>query len=215
MKYLIKNIIFIIILTSCGNYENHFKLPILGRSKIIERIENGVKLYDTIPHQISDFSFINQDSTPVTNQTFKDKIYIADFFFTSCPTICPTMKAQMLRVYEAYKENPAVMFLSHTIDPLHDTVAVLKDYAGKLDVPSNKWHFVTGDQDEIYQLGEKSYMSVMAEDDNAPGGFIHSGALLLVDKKRHIRSFVDGTEPEQVDLLIKDIGRLLDEYEKE
>ena len=117
----------------------------------------------------------------------------------------------MLRIYDEYESNPEVAILSHTIDPKHDTVAVLRDYAERLGVSSTKWHFVTGDQDDIYEISESSYMVTAAEDSNEPGGYIHSGAFLLVDKERRIRGVYDGTVPEQVDLLIKDINRLLKE----
>lgn len=186
----------------------------MGRSQIVEKEVDGKIVYDTIPHSISEFLFVDQDSTIITNETFDNKIYVADFFFTSCPTICPVMKQQMLRIYQAYENNDDVALLSHSIDPEYDTVALLNDFAAKLGVKSEKWHFITGDKDEIYELGEKSYLSVMAEEDDAPGGYIHSGALILVDKERRIRSVVDGTVPDQVDILINDIKRLLESYEK-
>jgi len=194
--------------------QNYHKLPVLGRPKIVEKTVNGEQVYDTIPHTIANFAFVNQDSSLITNETFEDKVYVADFFFTSCPTICPLMKKQMLRIYDAYKDSAGVSLLSHTIDPEYDTVGLLKQYAQDLGVESSKWHFVTGIQDEIYDLGERSYLSVMDEDEAAPGGFIHSGALILVDKDRRIRSIADGTVPEQVDILIQDIKTLLEEYEK-
>ncbi len=211
----IKSLVWVIVALGCSDVQKGYELKVYGRSEIVERVENGETVYDTIPHTISSFQFVNQDSAIVTNETFEDKVYVADFFFTSCPTICPIMKQQMLRIYEAYEDNPEVALLSHTIDPEYDTVALLKNYAEALAVSSEKWHFVTGDQDEIYDLGEKSYMSVMAEDDQAPGGFIHSGAIILVDKDRRIRSVLDGTKPEQVDIMISDIDRLLKEYAKD
>lgn len=195
-------------LWACDDVKSSYELPVMGRPTIVERSENGKTVYDTIPHTIADFQFVDQDSNIVTNETFKGQVYVADFFFTSCPTICPVMKQQMLRVYEAYEDNPEVAILSHTIDPEYDTVAVLKDFANKLGVSSDKWHFVTGDKEEIYNIGETSYMVVANEDENAPGGFIHSGAFLLIDKKGRIRGVYDGTVPEQVDILINDIKRL-------
>lgn len=187
------------------------KLPVLGREQLVERIENGKVYYDTLPHMVKNFAFVDQDSVIVTNETFNNQVYVADFFFTTCPTICPKMKKQMLRVYNEYENNPEVGILSHTIDPKHDTVAVLRDFAERLGVSSNKWHFVTGDQDDIYEISESSYMVTAASDPNEPGGYIHSGAFLLVDKERRIRGVYDGTVPEQVDLLIKDIDKLLKE----
>ncbi len=191
------------------------RLPILGRSEIVNVKFDGKITADTIYHTIPDFSFTDQDGNVVTQNTFKDKIYIADFFFTTCPTICPIMKTQMLRVYDKYKENPDILILSHTIDPKHDSVEVLHEFAEKLGVSSNVWHFVTGDQDEIYDIGQNSYMVTAGEDKNQPGGYLHSGAFLLIDKERRIRGIYDGTKAEKVDILMKDIVKLLDEYEVE
>lgn len=196
-------------LFSCNspNEENE-TLPILGRRYFDEQKQ------DTIYHQVADFAFVNQDSTLVTPETFDGKVYVTDFFFTSCPTICPVMKKEMLRVYEEFKENDNVAILSHTIDPEYDTVGLLHDYAERLGVSSDKWHFVTGDKQAIYDMGLKSYMVTAMEDDEAPGGFIHSGAFILVDKDRRIRGMYDGTVPEQVDVLMNDIRRLLREEEE-
>lgn len=200
-------------LVSCGKVNTSAELPILGNKKITEKEVNGELVKDTIYHTIRDFAFVDQDSNLVTNETFSDQVYVTDFFFTSCPTICPVMKQQMLRVYEAYENEPEVAILSHTIDPKHDTVAVLKDFAERLGVKTEKWHFVTGNKDSIYDIGETSYLVVANEDENAPGGYIHSGAFLLVDKQRRIRGVYDGTIPEQVDILINDIGRLIKKNE--
>jgi protein SCO1/2 len=193
----------------CTEVKDSFELPVLGRPKIVTKEVNGEIITDTIPHKIDSFSFVNQDSMIITNETFKDKIYVTDFFFTTCPTICPIMKQQMLRVYDVYKDNPTVAILSHTIDPEYDTVALLHDYADRLGVSSDTWHFVTGDKDAIYDIAETSYMVVANEDPSAPGGYIHSGAFLLIDQEGQIRGVYDGTMADQVDLLIKDIKRLL------
>jgi len=200
-------LIVTLILVACQQQADSGGLPILGNTIYEEN--------DTIYHTIQDFELIDQDSSMVTNETFADQVYVADFFFTSCPTICPKMKAQMLRVYEKFENNPEVAILSHTIDPTYDTVALLKDYAERLGVSSDKWKFLTGNQDYIYDLAEESYMSLADEDSDAPGGYIHSGAFLLVDKQRRIRGVYDGTEPEQVDVLMNDIEKLLKEYSDE
>lgn len=190
-------------LFSCS--ESNHQLPILGPREVV----NG----DTVYHQIPNFSFVNQDSVPITQDFFKDKIYVADFFFTSCPTICPVMKTQMLRVYEKYKNNPKVGILSHTIDPRHDSVSVLKEYRSRLGVTGDTWQFVTGEQAKIYEIGEKSYMVTAQEDPAAiaEGGFIHSGAFLLIDSKRHIRGMYDGTKEDEVNKLMRDMDLLLKE----
>ena len=203
MQKLLLNLLPFFILAACTQKKGSQELPIFG-NVIYE--EN-----DTIYHTIEDFQLIDQDSSIVTNDSYNGKIYVADFFFTSCPTICPKMKAQMLRVYERFQANDQIGILSHTIDPSYDTVALLKDYADRLGVKSSKWKFVTGDQDYIYDLAESSYMSIADEDENAPGGYIHSGAFLLVDKKRRIRGVYDGTVPEQVDVLMNDMEKLLKE----
>ena len=198
----------ILCLTGCQPKTTEKKLKILGRKEVSE---NG---QDTTYHKIDDFKFVNQDSVAVTNATFDNKIYISDFFFTSCPTICPIMKTQMLRVYDSIADMDDVLILSHTIDPEHDTVALLHDFAERLGVSSKKWHFVTGDKEEIYKIGQTSYMVTAVEDASEPGGYIHSGAFILVDKARRIRGLYDGTKPEQVDQLIKDLPVLLKEYQQ-
>jgi protein SCO1/2 len=137
---------------------------------------------------------------------------VADFFFTSCRTICPKMKTQMLRVYDSIQSMPDVLILSHTIDPEHDTVALLHDFAERLGVSSAKWHFVTGEQDKIFQIAQTSYFATAMADATEPDGFIHSGAFLLIDKERRIRGKYDGTLEEDVNRLIVDIKRLHKEY---
>lgn len=189
------------ILIGCSLSEK--KLPILGERSFV----NGDSVYHTIP----DFEFIDQNNEKVTNKTFEGKIYVTDFFFTTCPTICPIMKTQMLRVYDKYKTNSEVGILSHSIDPRHDSVAVLKKYAEKLGVDSKVWHFVTGEKQKIYAIGEKSYMVTSGEDSTAAGGYIHSGAFILVDKKRRIRGMYDGTKEKEVSKLLKDMDILLKE----
>ncbi|MTI20030.1 SCO family protein [Fulvivirga sp. RKSG066] len=190
------------VLLACGGEsEKERTLPFLGRHDYTET--------DTVYHTVGDFRFVNQDSSWVTDETFEGKIYVSDFFFTSCPTICPIMKTQMLRVYDSTKTNDDVMILSHTIDPKHDTVAVLKEFANRLGVSSEKWHFVTGEKDEIYKIGQTSYMVSAVEDPTEPGGFIHSGAFILVDRKGRVRGLYDGTKADQVDKLIRDIDVLL------
>jgi len=213
-KSIIIYIFLVFGFSACVDVESHFELPVLGRQQVVEKMVDGKMVKDTVPHTIADFSFVNQDSAVVTNEDLKDKIYVADFFFTTCPTICPIMKKEMLRVHEAYKGNEEVAILSHTIDPEHDTVALLKQFAQNLGVDTKQWQFLTGDKDEIYDIGEESYMVVANEDPDQPGGFIHSGAFILVDKKRRIRGIYDGTQKNSIDILIKDIKRLLKAYEK-
>lgn len=186
------------------------QLPVLGPKELVEKEVNGNIVSDTIYHTIPDFRFRDQDSNYVSLATFNDKIYIADFFFTTCPTICPVMKSNLLKVYDQYKDSNSVSFLSHTIDPLHDSIPVLKDYANRLDINSFKWHLVNGSKDSVYAIA-KSYLVSAQEDKEAPGGFIHSGALILIDKKRRIRGYYDGTDDKATATLIEDIKLLLNE----
>ena len=183
---------------SCSDTDR--RLPILGT-----RSFNGT---DTVYHTIAPFRFVDQDSATITNADFAGKIYVADFFFTSCRTICPIMKLQMLRVYEATEKMPDVLILSHTIDPEWDTVALLHDFAQRLGVESQRWHFVTGVKDSIYKIAQTSYYATAMEDRTEPDGFIHSGAFLLIDKKGRIRGKYDGTKETDVDRLISDIKKL-------
>lgn len=196
-------LITMILLTSCENQNR--RLPILGGKDV----PNNGK--DTIYQTIPNFRFIDQDSIAITQKTFENKIYVADFFFTSCPTICPIMKTEMKRVYDKFKGNEKVLFLSHTIDPEHDNIPVLKSYAEDIGVDNTQWHFVTGDRGKIFDLAEKHYMISAQEDASAPGGAIHSGAFILLDQKRRIRGYYDGTNKQEVNKLINDIPILLKE----
>lgn len=207
MRILI-SVIIVCLAFACGSSGEEVKskqaqtLPFLGQRDIVDG--------DTVYHQISDFSFVNQDSQKVTNETFKDKIYITDFFFTSCPTICPKVKQQMLRIHEKFKDNPKVQLVSHTIDVRHDTVEELKSYSNKLGITNDRWNFLTGDETALYAMAEE-YFIVAQKDPDAPGGFDHSGRLILVDQNRHVRSFCNGVDPASVDGFMKDIELLLNE----
>lgn len=197
------------ILIACNSSKE--KLPILGNREAIVKTVNGKQIVDTLYHQIPDFEFISQDSVKITQKDFAGKIYVADFFFTTCPTICPKMKTQMLRIYKKFKDNPKVAILSHTIDPRHDTPAVLKEFSKNLGIQNSMWQMVTGDKAKIYEIGQKSYMVSATDDPTQPGGIVHSGAFILVDKNRHIRGIYDGTEPERVNKLMEDMDTLLKE----
>lgn len=198
-------VLMIMIMSAGCVKEKEKPLPIFGEREVVGS--------DTVFHTIGPFQFVNQDSAIVTGDTFKDKIYVADFFFTSCRTICPIMKTQMLRVYDTLENEPEVLILSHTIDPEYDTVGLLHDYAERLGVKSSKWHFVTGNEDSIFNIAQKSYFATAMEDSSDPDGRIHSGAFLLIDKQKRIRGKYDGTKEEDVNRLIADIQRLKEEYE--
>ena len=197
-------------LWSCNSSDD--KLPILGEREAITKVVDGKTVTDSVYQTIPDFKFFSQYGDTVTAKTLAGKIYVADFFFTTCPTICPKMKVQLKRVYEKFKDNPNVMLLSHTIDPAHDSVAVLREFADNLGVTGRQWLFVTGDREQIYDIGQNSYLVTAQADSSAPGGVVHSGAFILVDKARHIRGIYDGTTEAGVDKLMKDMERLLAEY---
>ncbi len=192
-------ICFLLTFASCQTGTN--ELPYLG--------EPIVKGNSTSYPVIADFSFINQDNQIVNKVTFNNKIYVANFIFLSCPTICPKMTTEMLKVYNAFKNEKKIAFLSHSIDTKNDTVGRLKKYAETIGVSSDQWHFVTGNQDSIIHLAESSYYATAYPDSTAPGGFTHSGALLLIDKDKHIRGVYNGADAKETIRLIKDIKTLL------
>jgi protein SCO1/2 len=208
MKVYLKGfLIFIVLISGCESK----KLPYYGEQEVIKKVVDGKEVEQTIYPVIPDFSFINEDGKVVTEKDFKNKVYVADFFFVTCPTICPVMKKNMLTVYNEYKDNPDVKILSHTIDPEHDTPEVLKKYATDLGVSGKMWQFVTGDKEKIYDIGQKHYMVSALEDSSQAGGYIHSGAFVLIDKDRHIRGMYDGTTEEGTAKLIQDLAVLLKE----
>lgn len=188
------------------------KLPIYGdREAKITKDANGNEKIDTVYKTIPNFKFLNQDSIEVTQDAFNNKIYVADFFFTSCTTICPIMHRNMRTIYDKYKGNPEVMFLSHTIDFKYDKPSVLKKYAKKLGVDVPQWQFLYGDKKEVYGLAEKDYLVAVQEDSAATDGYVHQGWLVLVDKHKRIRGAYDGTKPEEVEKLKSDMDILLAE----
>ncbi|MDQ8005415.1 MAG: SCO family protein [Pedobacter sp.] len=188
------------------------KLPFYGdREAKITKDANGNEKIDTIYKTIPDFKFLNQDSVEVTQDAFNGKIYVADFFFTSCSTICPTMHRHMKTIFDKYKDNKDVMFLSHTIDFKYDKPSVLKKYAQKLDVDVPQWQFLYGSKEEVYKLAEKDYLVAVQEDNEATDGYVHQGWLVLIDKHKRIRGAYDGTKPEEVEKLKADMDILLAE----
>lgn len=207
----------VVLLVSCGpDSSKDGGLPYLGNKHteevaVVDPVSaDTVYRLDTVYHQIAPFSFYDQEGDVITNQEVEGKVYVADFFFTSCPTICPIMKKEMLRVYDKFHDKPDFKILSHTIDPVHDTVALLKDYALRLGVEdASTWHFLTGDQQKIFEIGQTSYLTTAMEDKDEPGGLLHSGAFVLIDQEGYIRGIYDGTRTDQVDKLIADIPKLL------
>lgn len=186
------------------------KLPILGSREPVTKVVDGQTVVDTMYHRIADFRLLNQDSIFIDNHTFDNGVYVANFFFTHCPSICPTMQRNLLKVYGKYKGDERVRFLSHSIDFRYDSPSVLKAYAERLGVTNDQWQFVTGSKAAIYGLSD-SYMVYTKEDADVPGGYDHSGHLLLVDQNRHIRGAYDGTNDAQVQQLLEDLATLLKE----
>lgn len=190
---------------------HHFAyLPHIGQKDVHYEKVNGKSVADTIYHTVSDFKLVNQDGDTVTMADFKGKILVVDFFFTRCGSICPIMSSEMENL-QWQLNDPAyndVHFLSHTVDPEHDTPAVLKKYGEEHHADFKRWTFLTGPKKEIYEMGVKQYLVPAQEDALAPGGFLHSNKFILVDKDRHIRGMYNGTDPDDIRNLVADIKML-------
>ena len=188
-----------VFLLACETQES---LPILGPYEQL----NGEKRY----HPVADFELINQYGDKFNQASVRNKIRIVDFFFTSCPSICPKVQAQMLRIQEKFITHERLVFISHSIDTKRDTVERLRHYAHNLGIEEGmNWHFLTGDKDKIYDLAN-DYFNIVVEDASAPGGYDHTGRIVLVDEQGFIRSYANGLNPEAVDTLMMDIALLLD-----
>ncbi|GAA4276584.1 hypothetical protein GCM10022259_13080 [Aquimarina mytili] len=156
-------------------------------------------------HKIADFELINQNGEIVTQENYKDKIYVADFFFTTCQTICPIMTDHMKEIQDRLKDDNDVLLLSHSVTPKIDSVARLKKYALNIGVDDAKWNLVTGDKKQIYDLARKSYLAAKSDGDGGPYDMVHTENFVLVDTKKRIRGFYDGTNPDDIDRLLEDI----------
>lgn len=190
-------------------------LPYIGH-KEIEIVEfDGEKIKDTVYHKIPPFAFLNQDSILIRNKDVDGHIYVADFFFTHCPSICPTMTKQMKRLSENTKDIPELIFLSHTIDPKRDTLERLRAYRKQMGIDNVNWHFLRGTMEYTYDIGKNGYLINADEDEEADGGYLHSEHFVLVDRYGHIRGMYVGTDPDRVDQLESDIRKLIkEEYGK-
>ena len=156
-------------------------------------------------HTIADFSLVNQNGDTITEQDYKDKIYIADFFFTTCLTICPIMTGNMEYLQEQIMDDPQVLLLSHSVTPEIDSVPRLKEYAMEKGVVDSKWNLVTGDKKQIYELARKSYLAVKTDGDGGPFDMIHTENFILVDQNKRIRGTYDGTKKEEMERLLADL----------
>ncbi len=202
-------IILSLVIVSCNTIPTATKkqlLPIFGEKKIA-----GINKQDTLYHTIGSFSFINQNNDTITEKNIQDKIYVADFFFATCQSICPQMSSQLTHVQKAFEKDTTILILSHTVNPLHDTVEVLKGYALSYGALSNKWHFLTGNKKTIYDIARYDYLVNALQDDGTAEGFLHSELFILIDKQQRIRGMYDGTDSVAVAKLIGDISLLKQE----
>jgi protein SCO1 len=211
MKQVTFYIISLLLITGCaGNAEEAtvtaekiIPLPYLGQHDFIGA--------DTIYHTVPAYTLLAQDSSEFTKARVDGKIHVVNFFFTSCPAICPAMIEQMKRLQTNTADIEELMFLSHTIDPKRDTLAKLRAYIAERNLDTRNWFFLYGDKEYVYELGTNGYIINAMEDENAEGGFLHSEHFVLVDRAGHIRGLYVGTETAQVDQLEKDIRKLLAE----
>ncbi len=194
------NVFALSILFGCNAKQNKPTLPFIGEKKVVAG--------DTIYHSIQNFKLVNQNSDTITNKTTDGKIYVANFFFATCQSICPKMSSNLVHIQKQFIAVDSVLILSHSVNPMHDSVEVLSAYAGSYGAVKNKWHLLTGNKQQIYNLAKTSYLVNALEDDGTEEGFIHSELFLLVDAKGRLRGSYDGTDSLAVIQLIKDINIL-------
>tara|TARA_B100000989_G_scaffold106079_1_gene77765 strand:- start:1780 stop:2451 length:672 start_codon:yes stop_codon:yes gene_type:complete len=188
-------------------------LPIYQPAEVNEKLVDSSIIHVAKYHKISDFKLTNQNGKEITQANYKDKIYVADFFFTTCQDICPVMTKNMYQLQEELKNDNQILLLSHTVIPEVDTVEQLKEYAIENNVDDSKWNLVTGDKKQIYELARKSYLAV--EDSNYNEyDMIHTENFMLIDKEKQIRGFYDGTDSVEINRLLKDIEILKQSYNK-
>ena len=186
-------------------------LPVYQPAEVNEKLVDSSIIHVAKYHKISDFKLTNQNGKEITQANYKDKIYVADFFFTTCQDICPVMTKNMYQLQEELKNDNEILLLSHTVIPEVDTVEQLKVYAIENNVDDSKWNLLTGDKKQIYELARKSYLAV--EDSNFNEfDMIHTENFMLIDKEKQIRGFYDGTNSEEINRLLKDIEILKQSY---
>lgn len=181
------------------------ELPVFNPVDVNPRLVDDAVRHISKDHKVGEFELINQKGIKITQDDFKDKIYIADFFFTRCQTICPIMAINMKELQDHYKNDDEIKFLSHSVTPVIDSVSVLRAYADKKGAIDGKWEITTGKKKDIYNLARKSYFAVLDEGDGGDQDFIHTEQFILIDKKKQIRGFYDGTDAKEVERIIKDI----------
>ncbi|WP_418637122.1 SCO family protein [Winogradskyella sp.] len=203
------SILCIIIIAIIYNVLNvKHPLPVYQPGMVSEELVDSTIQHQLKYHKIADFSLTNQNGETITQETYKDKIYVADFFFTTCQTICPIMTDHMSLIQKEIINDDDVMLLSHSVTPKIDSVAQLKKYAKEKGVIDRKWNLVTGDKKQIYELARKSYLAVKTDGNGDTYDMIHTENFMLIDKNRQIRGFYDGTKPEDIDQLLQDIETL-------
>lgn len=190
------------------------RLPIYSPSDVNPKLVDASVKHIRVNHHIADFNLINQNGEPITQKEYEGKIYIADFFFTRCKTICIAMAYNMSELQEYYKNDDDIMFLSHSVTPVMDSVPVLKTYAKAKGVIDGKWNVTTGSKKHIYELARKSYFAVLDDGNGDEDDFIHTEQFILIDKERRIRGYYDGTNKDEMQKLISDIALLREEYQK-
>jgi protein SCO1/2 len=186
-------------------------LPILSAQDLNPKLVDPTLLNSTKEHFIGEFNLINQHGDQVNQATFEDKIYVANFIFTTCPKMCPLMTSNLKTVYSSFLNDPKISFISHSVTPIQDSVPVLKAFAAKYNIIGHQWHFATGDKKHIYDLARKNYFAATSVGQGGPNDFVHTENFVLVDKKKRIRGIYDGTSFDQVEQLITDINSLKEE----
>lgn len=184
--------------------------PDMVNAELVDTTVQYIRKY----HKIADFELYNQNGDTITQDFYEGKIYIADFFFTTCLTICPIMTDNMLKIQDRIKDDPEILLLSHTVIPQADSIPVLKQYALEKGIDDSKWNLVTGDKQQIYNLARKSYLATKTDGDGGPYDMIHTENFVLIDKEKRIRGFYDGTQPKAIEELMADIKILKAEYQK-
>ena len=196
--------------TESESNQNDRVLPILGKRDVLYEMVDGEEVADTIFHTVEPFMYLNQDSTMVNSEDLKGRIWISDFFFTSCPTICPPMTAQMVRLNSELSDlKEEIYFLSFTIDPDRDTPSKLRDYREKYSINAENWFHFTGNEERTHRLGVESFLVHAGKDDTEPGGYAHGDIFTLVDREGRVRGIYHGTSVEEVTQMEKDVRKLL------
>ena len=216
MSRLIKFSLLLFVLSSCNQITQN-KLPIYNPSDFSPELVDITLKNKTKNHKVEDFKLINQNGNIVTQDNYKDKIYVVDFFFTRCPSICPIMTDNLVKVQNHFIKDDNIMLLSLSVTPDIDSVSVLKNYSEKKGVIDSKWNITTGNKKHIYNLARKSYFAVVEQGDGGLQDFIHTPNFILVDTEKQIRGVYDGTDDQAVVQLINDIGTLLnmEKYQKQ